>query len=233
VSEAKEGLAVVTGASRGIGRAAALALAARGLDLVVLGRGSRESEATLAACRAAGAPSARQISVDFADLAATERGARELLDGSGAPDVVVHNAGVVHRKAVEELSVAEWQREITVNLSAPFVLTRALLPAMRRRGRGRILFVGSISSTLGTRRQSAYAASKWGIVGFMKSLAEELSDSGLMTAAVLPGSVATDMLAGSGFPPRMNAEDVARSLVYLALEAPLAQNGGVIELFGT
>ena len=66
----------------------------------------------------------------------------------------------------------------------------------------------------------------------MKSLAEELSDSGLMTAALLPGSVATRMLEGSGFPPRMTAEDVAKTLAFFALDAPLAHNGAVIEMFG-
>jgi 3-oxoacyl-[acyl-carrier protein] reductase len=117
-------------------------------------------------------------------------------------------------------------------LGAPYALTRALVPAMRARGHGRVLFVGSISGTLGTARQSAYCASKWGLTGFMKSLAEELHDTGLMTCAVLPGSVDTNMLDGSGFDPRMSADDVARTLVHYALDAPLAHNGAVIEMFG-
>jgi 3-oxoacyl-[acyl-carrier protein] reductase len=121
---------------------------------------------------------------------------------------------------------------LRVNLTAPFVLTRALLPAMRARRSGRIVFVASISSTLGTAKLSAYCASKWGIVGFMKSLAEELSDSGLMTCAVLPGSVDTRMLTGSVFPPRMSADDVARTLLHYAFDAPLAHNGASIEMFG-
>jgi 3-oxoacyl-[acyl-carrier protein] reductase len=225
-------LAVVTGPSRGIGRAAALALSARGLGLVLLGRRSAELEAAGSACLAAGAAKVRVIHADLSDLDAAERAARELLAAEGAPEVVIHNAGEVHRANVEQLPVADWQHELALNLSAPFVLTRTLLPAMRRRGRGRILFVGSISSTLGTAGQSAYCASKWGVVGFMKSLAEELSESGLMTCAVLPGSVSTRMLEGSGFRPRMSAEDVARSLSYLALDAPLSHNGGVLELFG-
>jgi 3-oxoacyl-[acyl-carrier protein] reductase len=103
---------------------------------------------------------------------------------------------------------------------------------MRERNSGHIVFVGSISSTLGTANLSAYCATKWGIVGFMKSLAEELSDSGLMTCAVLPGSTDTRMLAGSGFPPRMTAEVVATTLLHYALDASLAHNGASIEMFG-
>jgi 3-oxoacyl-[acyl-carrier protein] reductase len=104
---------------------------------------------------------------------------------------------------------------------------------MRGAGRGRFIQVGSISSTLGTANAAAYVASKWGVVGFTKSLAAELSGSGLAAIAILPGSVDTEMLAGSGFEPRMHAEDVAQTIVHFALDAPPAHNGGVVEMFGT
>lgn len=223
-------LAIVTGASRGIGLATALALAERKLALTLVGRQSAELEQACERCKAVGAPEVRLLSADLADLAAVEQVGDALAERT--PAVVVHNAGVVHRETVESASRARWQEQLNVNLSAPFLLTRALLPGMRRAGTGRILFVGSISSTLGSARQSAYCASKWGLVGFMKSLAEELSDSGLMTAAVLPGSVDTRMLVGSGFPKRMTAEEVAKTLVFLALDAPLSHNGAAIEMFG-
>ncbi len=103
---------------------------------------------------------------------------------------------------------------------------------MLKRGSGRVLHVASISATLGSRDQAAYNASKWGLVGFAKSLAEELRDTGLMTVAVLPGSVDTDMLQGSSYPPRMTPGEVAQTLVHYALDAPLAHNGSVIEMFG-
>jgi 3-oxoacyl-[acyl-carrier protein] reductase len=103
---------------------------------------------------------------------------------------------------------------------------------MRRARRGRIIHVASISAAVGSPGAAVYAASKWGLVGFMKSLAGELADSGVATLAVLPGSVDTDMLVGSGFHPRMTAAEVARTIVYYALEAPLAHNGGVVEMFG-
>ena len=225
-------VAVVTGASRGIGRATALELAHRGLSLALVGRPSAEQDETIELARRRGAPQVRTFSCDLSDGFATQEIGAELARQLPAPEVVVHNAAIAPRLGVEEMSATVWEQTLHVNLSAPFLLTRALLPGMRQAGRGRIVFVGSISSTLGTARQSAYAASKWGIVGFMKSLAEELTGSGLVTVAVLPGSTATRMLEGSGFEPRMSADDVAKSIVHYALDAPAAHNGATIEMFG-
>ncbi|HTQ03356.1 MAG TPA: SDR family oxidoreductase [Polyangiaceae bacterium] len=224
-------LAVVTGASRGIGRATALELAHRGLGLALVGRASPAQDETVELARRRGSPSVRAFACDLADAVATERIGSELA-ALGPPDVLVHNAGVAPRVAVEATATAVWEETLLVNLTAPFLLTRALVPAMRREGKGRIVFVGSISSTLGTARQAAYVASKWGLVGFMKSLAEELKDTGVVTLAVLPGSTATRMLEGSGFEPRMSAEDVAKTIVHFALDAPAAHAGGVVEMFG-
>lgn len=224
-------LAVVTGASRGIGRATALELAHRGLGLALVGRASPEQDETVELARRRGSPSVRAFECDFADAVATER-VGSALAALGPPDVLVHNAAVAPRVAVEETPTAVWEETLLVNLTAPFLLTRALLPSMRREGKGRIVFVGSISSTLGTARQAAYVASKWGLVGFMKSLAEELKDSGVVALAVLPGSTSTRMLEGSGFEPRMTPEDVAKTIVHFALDAPAAHAGAAIEMFG-
>jgi 3-oxoacyl-[acyl-carrier protein] reductase len=225
-------LAVVTGPSRGIGRATALGLAARGVRLALVGRASAELEAARRECLAAGAPAAAVIDADLTSLERAAASGAEILAGPGVPDLVIHNAGVARRAALEELSLALWREQLDLNLGAPYALTRALLPAMKQRSSGRFVFVGSISSTLGTPRQAAYCASKWGLVGFMKSLAEELHDTGLAACAVLPGSVDTRMLEGSGFPPRMTAEEVAKTLIYYGLDAPLACNGAAIEMFG-
>jgi 3-oxoacyl-[acyl-carrier protein] reductase len=223
---------LVSGASRSIGRATALALAARGADLGLLGRPSPELDETVELVRGSGVR-VESFACDLARTEDIERAAQDALERLGTPDVLVSNAAVIHRAPVEQTSPELFDEQLAVNLRAPFLLVRALLPAMRRAGRGRLLFVGSISSTLGTARAAVYCASKWGLVGFMKSLAEELSDSGLMTLAVLPGSVDTPMLEGSGFRPRMQPEDVALTLVHYALDAPLAHNGAVVEMFGT
>jgi 3-oxoacyl-[acyl-carrier protein] reductase len=224
-------LAVVTGASSGIGRATALALAARGLDVALVGR----TESTLlevarlvekAGVRAVVAPA----DVGVADEVA--RAAAEVL-AVATPSVVVNNAGIAGRKArIEDTTPEEWDAVLETNLRGPFLVTRALLPAMRKAGAGRLVTIASISATLGSPGLAAYASSKWGAVGFTKSLAEELRGSGLQAMAVLPGSVDTPMVKVGGFAPQMSPEDVARLVVFAALDAPAAMNGSCIECFG-
>jgi 3-oxoacyl-[acyl-carrier protein] reductase len=223
---------LITGTSRGIGRATAIACSARGVELGLLGRPSPEQRETTELCLKNGARRVLELAADMTNASEVEKAAGEFLRTCGAPDALIHNAGIAARTSIEDTTLASWEEHLRVNLTAPYVLTRALLPAMRVRRTGRIVFVGSISSTLGTAKLSAYCASKWGVIGFMKSLAEELTDSGLMTCAVLPGSVETRMLVGSGFPARMTAEEVAQALLHYALDAPLAHNGANIEMFG-
>lgn len=224
--------ALITGAGRGVGRAVALALAKRGVDLAVIGRPSPQHAEAVSLFQQLSGKQPFQVFADFQDAPALEQAAQSVVAALGAPSIVVHNAGVVVRASIEETSVAAWDEQLDVNLRAPFVLTRALLPSMRAAKSGRFVFIGSISGTLGSPGAAAYAASKWGLTGFVKSLAAELSDSGLMACAVLPGSIDTDMLKGAPFPPRMSAADVAKSVEFLALDAPLAHNGAVVEMFG-
>jgi 3-oxoacyl-[acyl-carrier protein] reductase len=225
-------LAVVTGAGSGIGRATALELARRGLDVALLGRTVETLRATATEVERAGVHAlvARaDIGVEADVGAAVER----ILAQLGTPRVVVHNAGIAGRKArIEETSAAEWDAVLAVNLRGPFLVSRAFLPAMRAAAVGRFVTLGSISSTLGSPGLAAYCASKWGAVGFTRSLAEELRGSGLQALAVLPGSVDTPMVKVGGFPPQMSPEDVARLVAFAALDAPDAMNGSAIECFG-
>jgi len=211
-------LAVVTGAGSGIGRATALELARRGLDVALLGRTEETLRATATEAERAGV----RTLVARADVG-VEADVRDavgvVLARLGTPRVVVHNAGIAGRKArVEETSAAEWDAVMAVNLRAAAA--------------GRFVTLGSISATLGTAGLAAYCASKWGAVGFTKSLAEELRGSGLQALAVLPGSVDTPMVKVGGFPPQMSPEDVARLVAFAALDAPDAMNGSAIECFG-
>ncbi len=151
----------------------------------------------------------------------------------GAPRVVVNNAGIVRRGAkVHETAPAAWDEVMAVNLRGPFLISRAFLPAMlqagarpprpRRRASPR---PSRPPATPRTRRPSGASSAS------PKSLAEELRGTGLQSIAVLPGSVDTDMLVGERVRPQMSADEVARLIVYAALDAPDAVTGSAIEMF--
>ena len=226
-------LAIVTGASRGIGRAIADAFAGAGArlalcarDEVALGRAIDELRAKHPGLGAHG------IRCNLAHADEIAAFASRVVEELGVPDVVVHNAGIVERARLDDASEAAWDQVLAVNLRGPALLTRALLPAMRARRSGRILFIGSISGTLGTPGLAAYCASKHGVVGLARALAAELRDEGIQVNVLNPGSVDTEMLAGSGFPPRMSADEVAGVALYLAAGAPAPLTGSSVDLFG-
>lgn len=224
-------IAVVTGANRGIGRAIALELAARGCDVALLAR-DVASLAPVAAGVEAEGRRALSVTCDVARADLVEAACARVREELGVPRIVVANAGVAHRVTVRETTEAQWDEVLDVNLKGTFLLFRAFLDPMLAAKAGRLIALGSISGTLGTPRLAAYCAAKWGTMGLVKSLAEELRGSGLQAMCVMPGSVDTDMLKGSGFAPAMQPEDVAKIVAYAALDAPAAMNGSCVEAFG-
>jgi NAD(P)-dependent dehydrogenase (short-subunit alcohol dehydrogenase family) len=219
--------AIVTGGGRGIGAAVARALTARGVRVTVFARTRAQLDRVVAegaaALAVAGDVSREE---DVAALVATHE--REL----GPVDLLVNDAGVLVRAPVEALAPADFRRVLDVNLTGAFLCARAVLPGMKARGRGRIVNVTSISGTLGTAEASAYNASKWGLVGLTKCLAEELRPHGLACLAVSPGSTDTEMLRQTPFAPVLSPEDVARVVVFAALDAPAAMTGANLEVHG-
>jgi 3-oxoacyl-[acyl-carrier protein] reductase len=218
-------VALITGASRGIGAAVVKLLAHDGADLVLTS--TREGGADLP-------PGAKAIHV-AADLSTREGADRVVaaaLEKFGRVDVLVNNAGVVVRGSLEDSTDEEFDRVLQVNLSGPFYLCRRLIPQMVQRGWGRVVNVSSISGRIGSPHAIGYAASKWGVNGLTLSLAEAVAGTGVTVNAVLPGSVDTEMLKGSGYPPKMNASEVAGVIRYLCAEAPAVMNGSLVEVFG-
>jgi NAD(P)-dependent dehydrogenase (short-subunit alcohol dehydrogenase family) len=219
--------AIVTGGGRGIGAAVARALTERGLAVTVFARTAAQVERLVAQGGAALAVSgdvAREE--DVARLVSAHERAL------GPVDVLVNNAGVLARGLVEELAPAAFRTVLDVNLTGAFLCARAVVPGMKARRRGRIVNVTSISGTIGTERASAYNASKWGLVGLTRCLAEELRAHGVQCVGVSPGSTDTDMLAQTPFPPEMKPEDVADVVVWAALDAPAAITGANLEVHG-
>jgi 3-oxoacyl-[acyl-carrier protein] reductase len=211
-------VAVVTGASRGIGRAIAQLLADAG--------------AKIAACARHAAPGVASCDVGRPDDVA--RFAAEVLDTLGPPDLLINNAGVAARAPLEETSLESWDAVLDSNLKGTFLVTRAFLAAMRARGGGRIVNVASISGRQGTAGLTAYCAAKHGVVGLTRALAQEVRKDGIAVNAVCPGSVDTDMLRVGmpGARPDMSPEDVANVVIYLCAYAPPALTGSCVDVFG-
>ncbi len=225
--------ALVTGASRGIGRATALALAERGIAVALASRTPPGLVATENTIKEAGGK-AFTIPADVSDALAVEELVEETERRLGPIDVLVNNAGTVERALVVETDEATWDHVLDTNLKGPFLCTRTVLPSMVERGRGRIVNVSSISGRLGTPQLAAYCASKWGLLGFSKATAEEVRRHNVQVFAVCPGSVNTDMLQKGlpGAKAQLEPEAVASVIAYLSTSAPAAMTGAAIDVFG-
>jgi 3-oxoacyl-[acyl-carrier protein] reductase len=187
-------IALVTGASRGIGAAIAVALARAGATVVCTSTRAGGCEQTLAAC--ADAPGRAHAAVcDVADKAAVEQLAKSVLETHGRLDVLVNNAGITRDGVFLRMSDDDFDQVLATNLRGPFLVCRAFARAMAKARGGRIVNVGSVVGLTGNAGQANYAASKAGLVGLTKSLAKELAGRGVTANLVAPGFITTDMTA--------------------------------------
>jgi len=206
-------IAVVTGASRGIGLAVADELRAAGAHVVRLARslsdGSGERETT--------------VRCDVTRPDEVDRALQRVIAEVGVPDIVVNSAGVFYIKPLAETTPAEFTETISVNLTGPFLVVRALLPRLVQRGSGHVVTIGSSSDHIAYAGNSAYAASKYGIRGMHEVMAVEVANTGVRTTLVSPGAVDTDMWnaidpdSKTGFRKRkdmMRPEDVAEAVLF-------------------
>lgn len=235
--------AAVTGAASGIGQAIAVALARAGADLVLIGH-QRPMDDTERAVRDAGRGCAT-YRADLSDAAAAAELGREL-GGAHPIDIAVNNAGTIRRAALLDYEMADWAAVLDTNLTSLFALAQSLAGPMVERGRGKIVNIASLLSFQGGVRVVAYAASKHGVVGLTRAMANELAPSGVQVNAIAPGYIETaNTQALRDDPQRSRAileriptgrwgrpEDVAGAAVFLSSSASDYVTGQVLAVDG-
>ncbi len=212
-------VALVTGASRGIGAAAAAALAAEGAHVIRVARSLTESTAGRT----------EDIPCDLTDPIQVSRLGARVIAGHGAPDIVVSNAGAFLLRTLEATEPADLETQLAVNVRAPFYVARAFLPAMRKAGRGSFISVGSVADHVGYPENAAYAASKYGLRGLHETLLAEYRGTGVRLTLVSPGATDTavwdpvDPDRREGFIRRadmLRPDDVAEAIVFVVTRPP-------------
>ena len=217
--------AVITGASRGIGRATAIALAKQGMSLVLVARPSEDLDHLSALLEKA----ATTIVADLSDAGEVAK-ATDMIDARiGTPDILVNNAGAFYVDAFEKLAPDDFQRSLAVNLMAPFLLARAFLPAMRARRSGHIVTIGSIADRHIFPENVAYASTKHGLRAMHEVMRAETKGSGIRTTLISPGPVDTRLWdpinpdKREGYTPRdamLDPISVADAILFVVTRAP-------------
>jgi 3-oxoacyl-[acyl-carrier protein] reductase len=237
--------ALITGGSRGLGRAIAEALAGQGADVAINYRGNAEAADEVASQITGLGRRAVTIQGDTsAGREACEAIVKDALDGLGSIDILVNNAGITRDNLLMRMDADEWDSVIDTNLSGPFWMTRAIARPMLKARSGRIINMSSAAGRMGNPGQANYAAAKAGLIGLTKTTARELASRGITCNAIAPGLIATDLTADlpeaasealKGLTPLGyigSVEDVAAAAVYFASDEARYVTGQVLGVDG-
>jgi 3-oxoacyl-[acyl-carrier protein] reductase len=235
-------VALVTGASRGIGRAIADKLAGQGAMVVATARGNHADDIVAALC--ARGLRAQAVGLDVTDTAALAQLPNEIVKRHGSLDIIVSNAGIARDQLLMRMKRDDWDAVLATNLTATFVLTQAAIrPMLKQRG-GRIIAISSVVGQTGNAGQANYAASKAGLIGFAKALARELASRAITVNVIAPGLVETDMTRAMPDAGQMDwaaqiplgrpgtPDDVAAAVCFLASDEAAYITGHVLAVNG-
>jgi 3-oxoacyl-[acyl-carrier protein] reductase len=235
-------IALVTGASRGIGRAIAVRLAGQGATVVAAARGEHAAD-TVAEIAGAGGR-AERVAVDVTDRAALEGLPASIVERHGRLDIVISNAGITRDQLLMRMKRDDWDAVIATNLTAAFTLAQAAMrPMLKQRG-GRIIAVSSVVGQMGNAGQTNYAASKTKLIGFAKALAREVASRGITVNVIAPGLIDTEMTRALGEKAQVDwasqiplgrlgtVDDVAAAACFLASDEAAYITGHVLAVNG-
>jgi 3-oxoacyl-[acyl-carrier protein] reductase len=236
-------VALVTGASRGIGEAIARRLAAEGATVLAAARSTPSLDRVVAEISSAGG-AARAVALDVSETASIDAAVKSALEEHGQIDVLVNNAGIAEDNLILRMSREAWDRVLATNLTGAFLLTQAVVKGMVRRRYGRIVNVTSVVGLMGNAGQANYASAKAGLIGLTKSIARELGSRNVTCNAVAPGFITTAMTDRMTAEAREtlsaqiplqrlgSPEDVASAVAYLASEEAGYVTGTVLNVSG-
>jgi NAD(P)-dependent dehydrogenase (short-subunit alcohol dehydrogenase family) len=203
--------ALITGASKGLGKAMALALAETGARLILVSRDETKLKDTADAARKHNAAVEVEVfPTDVTDETQVGKLARRVAERSGHIQILVNNAGINNRKPITEFSLVEWRQVLDTNLTAAFLMCRAFVPLMKGQSYGRIINMTSIMSHVALAGRTAYAASKTGLLGFTRALALELASEQITVNGISPGPIATEMNLPILQNPELNQQFIAK-----------------------
>ena len=243
MSDLDKDIALVTGASRGIGRAIAVALGGAGATVVGTATSAAGAEAIGAAFAKAGIRG-RGIVLDVASDAGVEAACADIAATEGTVTLLVNNAGITRDGLLLRMKIDDWQQVLDTDLTSVYRTSRACLRGMMKARRGRIINIGSVVGLMGNPGQANYCAAKAGLVGFTRALAREVGSRGITVNAVAPGFIETDMTAGLSAEQRGAlekqvplerlgaAEDIAATVLFLCSDGAGYITGEVINVNG-
>ncbi|HJN34085.1 MAG TPA: 3-oxoacyl-[acyl-carrier-protein] reductase [Prochlorococcus sp.] len=234
--------ALITGASRGIGRAVALALAEAGAEVVVNYSSSADAAEEVVKAITSNGGSAYAIKANVAEEDAVDRLIKTVLERSSSLDILINNAGITRDGLLMRMKTEDWQAVVNLNLTGVFLCTRAVARTMLKQKSGRIINITSVVGLMGNAGQANYAAAKAGVVGLTKSTAKEFASRGITVNAVAPGFITTDMTKELDSEPILAAiplgsfgtpEQVAGAVRFLAADPAAAYiTGQVLQVDG-